>query len=175
MTRDSEEEDDRYEIWGEIIARKLTGTVKKFRVKSGYGFIIRDDTKEDLFFHVAQSALVKSDPEVLAKTLVDGTIVEFDIHRNDRNDIRACNVKVLEDYRVKGVSYPSVWQSANSKEHAVNEIIIASNLTGTVKWFGVKAGYGFIIRDDTKEDILFPPLGRQWMSILTLQWHNCRV
>ena len=159
MTRDSEEEeDDRHEIRGEIIARRLTGTVKKFRVKSGYGFIIRDDTKEDLFFHVAQTALVKSDPEVLAKTLVDGTMVEFDsyIHRNDRNYIRACNVKVLEDNRVKGVSHSSAWQSANSTEHEVNEIIIASKLTGTVKWFGVKAGYGFIIRDDTNEDIFFP-------------------
>ena len=101
MTRDSEEEDDRNDIRGEIIARKLTGTVKWFSVKSGYGFIIRDDTKEDLFFHVAQTALVKSDPEVLAKTLVDGTMVEFDSYIH-RDDIRACNLKVLEDNRVKG-------------------------------------------------------------------------
>lgn len=38
------------------------------------------------------------------------------------------------------------WVSANS-------CLAATNVTGTVKWFNVRHGYGFINREDTKEDV----------------------
>lgn len=34
-----------------FVASKVTGTVKWFNVKSGYGFINRNDIKEDVFVH----------------------------------------------------------------------------------------------------------------------------
>jgi hypothetical protein len=54
---DKEEEPKEDQEPKEIIASKVTGTVKWFNVKSGYGFINRNDTKEDVFVH--QTAILK--------------------------------------------------------------------------------------------------------------------
>ena len=51
----------------EVIAKKVTGTVKWFNVKSGYGFINRNDTKEDVFVH--QTAIIKNNPKKVRKRL----------------------------------------------------------------------------------------------------------
>ncbi|CAL1685729.1 unnamed protein product [Lasius platythorax] len=59
-----------------FIANKVTGTVKWFNVKSGYGFINRNDTKEDVFVH--QSAVVKNNPRKAVRSVGDDEIVEFE-------------------------------------------------------------------------------------------------
>ena len=63
------------EVAKEVIATKVTGTVKWFNVKSGYGFINRNDTKEDVFVH--QTAIIKNNPKKAVRSVGDGEVRIF--------------------------------------------------------------------------------------------------
>ena len=63
---------DEAEVKKRVIATKVTGTVKWFNVKSGYGFINRNDTQEDVFVH--QMAIMKNNPNKAVRSLGDGEV-----------------------------------------------------------------------------------------------------
>jgi CspA family cold shock protein len=67
----------------------ITGKIKMFDGKRGFGFISRDDGEADVFLHIGAVADDCDDPIV-------GDRCEFLIEENQRNGkLRAVNVRVL--------------------------------------------------------------------------------
>ncbi|XP_054430203.1 Y-box-binding protein 1-like [Pteronotus mesoamericanus] len=82
-----------------VIARNVSGSVKWYNVKRGYGFISRHDTEEEVFVH--HSAIARSGPRRYQRGVGTGEVVEFDVVQGERGT-EAVNVTGPAGAPVKG-------------------------------------------------------------------------
>jgi cold shock protein len=111
-----------------------TGKVKFFNTQKGFGFIQRDEGGEDVFVHISQ--VERAGLEGLA----EGQELAFNLV--DRGGkISAADLQVVGDV------IPVEQKTTSPQRELTGE-----KATGTVKFFNAMKGFGFITRDDGKED-----------------------
>lgn len=81
------------------LTKDVTGVVRWFNVKRGYGFIMRNDNKKDVFVHC--TGITRYNPQKEGCSLEDNEIVRFDIVRG-RKGVEASNVTGPAGEAVKG-------------------------------------------------------------------------
>ena len=125
--------------------RKVTGIVKWFNRKYCFGFITRDDTKEDVYVNAA--AIIVNNPSKAKPCLYEGELVEFDVvSRNKASEHEhdeASNVSGLEGVPVKGSLYvvdswedlpitsPSTFESSSKVKTITTTANASTKLTTT--------------------------------------------
>ncbi len=108
------------------------GKVKFFNAQKGFGFIQRDEGGEDVFVHISQ--IERAGLEGLA----EGQELQFNLV--DRGGkVSAADIQVVGDV-------------IEVKAAAPQRELTGEKAVGTVKFFNSMKGFGFITRDDGKED-----------------------
>ncbi|XP_053773384.1 Y-box-binding protein 1-like [Desmodus rotundus] len=122
-----------------VIAQKVSGSVKWYSVKRGYGFLRRHDTQEEVFVHY--SAIARSGLRKHQRVLGTGEVVEFDVLQSERGT-EATNVTRPAGAPVMGSRFSSGFYNRpgapqhllgarNAKEDVVDGEAIREDVTTT--------------------------------------------
>jgi len=117
-----------------------TGKVKFFNAQKGFGFIQRDEGGDDVFVHISQ--VERAGLEGLA----EGQELAFNLV--DRGGkVSAADLQVVGD--VVPVAQKAGGPAGGGQ---AQRQLTGEKAVGTVKFFNSMKGFGFITRDDGKED-----------------------
>ena len=110
------------------------GKVKFFNSQKGFGFIQRDEGGEDVFVHISQVERAG------LQGLAEGQELQFNLV--DRGGkISAADLQVVGDVI-----------EVEQVERKPQRELTGEKASGTVKFFNAMKGFGFITRDDGKDD-----------------------
>uniref|UniRef100_A0A0K0ED40 CSD domain-containing protein n=1 Tax=Strongyloides stercoralis TaxID=6248 RepID=A0A0K0ED40_STRER len=148
---------------GKILERGITGIVRWFNVKMGYGFIKRNDTDNDIF--VYYKSISKKNPNKRLRSLATDEEVVFDVidgrRGNEAGNVTGPNGEPVKgshiDSRFKKNSkkFPYFRKKFNmpNKERDPNQKILEENVYGEIIFFNFRRGFGFIKREDNGESV----------------------
>ena len=97
-----------------VIDSRVSGTVKWFNVKRGFGFVTPDGASEEIFVH--HSFIVRNNPRKYLRSLGDGERVEFDVVEG-RKGGKAINVTGPCGANVLGSIYAANLHELNPRHH----------------------------------------------------------
>jgi CspA family cold shock protein len=135
------------------------GTVKFFNTSKGFGFIQPDDGTPDVFVHI--SALERSG----VNDLQEGDRVSFEVEEDRRSGkLAAVDLRVTGSGGGSSASRPDQRSQSNfrapggaprssSGDRGAGSRITEGSGSGTVKWFNMTKGFGFIQPHQGGEDV----------------------
>ena len=97
-----------------VIGSRVSGTVKWFNVKRGFGFVTPDGAREEIFVH--HSSIVRNNPRKYLRSLGDGERVEFNVVKGRKGDM-AINVTGPCGANVLGSRYAANLDEPNPRHH----------------------------------------------------------
>lgn len=128
---------------------RVTGTMKWFDATRGFGFLVSDDAPGDILVHF--SVLKEHD----RRSLPEGAIVECLVAEQERGlqarkvlRIDLSQAVVPEPSRAASSGGERVDPSALIQQAGEYELV-------QVKWFNRLKGYGFLVRDDDRQEDIF--------------------
>uniref|UniRef100_A0A0N4Z4G9 CSD domain-containing protein n=1 Tax=Parastrongyloides trichosuri TaxID=131310 RepID=A0A0N4Z4G9_PARTI len=149
-----------------IVMKGVTGTVRWFNVRLGYGFIKRNDNDEDIYVFFKEIA--KKNPAKRLKSLATDEDVQFDVVEGKKG-FEAGNVTGLNGEPVKGSHIDYRYRKpmnggkkkffnfkkyvAPNKERDPSKKVLENKVKGKVLFFNNFKGYGFLKRNDNEQNV----------------------